>query len=59
MCRWCLCTCLQILPATIGNLWYFLTRLGFLQKCAKYSHFWQGEIVRICQSFWRVTLTST
>jgi hypothetical protein len=23
------------------------------------KNFWQGEVVRICQSYWRVTLTST
>jgi hypothetical protein len=26
---------------------------------SKMLSFWQGEVVRICQSYWQVTLTST
>jgi hypothetical protein len=32
---------------------------GYSPKCATCLSFWQGEVVRLCQSYWRVTLTST
>jgi hypothetical protein len=46
-------------PAAIVNPGYFLTWRSILQKCAKCFSFWQGEVVRICQSDWWMTLTST
>jgi hypothetical protein len=51
----------SISPNTASNDWKSLifSNLGILQKCAKCLSFWQGEVVRICQSYWQVTLTST
>jgi hypothetical protein len=49
-------------PNTSSDNWkslIFSNLAGYSPKVSKMLSFWQGEVVRICQSYWQVTLTST